>query len=93
MFIHRHAKFALGAIVQHTELPFQGVVIDVDAACVGPFGPDVMRDQPFYHVLAIGDDGGFTAYVPEDRLGRAEEAGALAPAAIHAFRPSMQPLH
>ena len=64
------AKFGLGQIVRHRAESFRGVVVDVDAAYAGPDGepgPD-RRDQPFYRVLAMGEDAGFMIYAAEDVL-------------------------
>lgn len=61
------AKFGLGQIVRHREESFRGVVVDVDATYAGPAtdpGPD-HRDQPFYRVLAMGEDSGFLVYAAE----------------------------
>ena len=64
------AKFGLGQIVRHREDSFRGVVVDVDASYAGPAsepGPD-HRDQPFYRVLAMGEDTGFLVYAAEGVL-------------------------
>ena len=61
------AKFGLGQIVRHREESFRGLVVDVDAVYAGPAsepGPD-HRDQPFYRVLAMGEDTGFLVYAAE----------------------------
>ena len=100
----RNAKFALGQIVRHRDAEFQGVVIDVDPAYAGPAdapGPD-LRDQPFYRVLAIGEDAGFLIYAAETVL---EHETGLSPlsASDHAewfnvdalgrLAPRSQPMH
>ena len=64
------ALFGLGQIVRHRSAGFRGVVIDVDpvfAGSAGDTGP-ISPDQPFYQVLALGEDGGFNAYASEDTL-------------------------
>ena len=64
------AKFGLGQIVRHTEHSFRGVVVDVDPIYAGPTdqpAPD-HRDQPFYRVLAMGEDSGFLVYAAEGVL-------------------------
>ena len=64
------AKFGLGQIVRHREEAFRGVIVDVDAVYAGPAdepGPD-QRDQPFYRVLAMGEDSGFLVYAAESVL-------------------------
>ncbi|MCA3701363.1 MAG: heat shock protein HspQ [Brevundimonas sp.] len=75
----RSAKFALDQIVRHRDAAFRGVVIDVDAAYAGPArepGPD-QRDQPFYRVLAMGEEAGFLVYAAEGVLEHDPELGAL----------------
>lgn len=64
------AKYGLGQIVRHRSESFRGVVVDVDAEYAGPAnepGP-VRRDQPFYRIMAIGEDAGFLIYAAEDVL-------------------------
>lgn len=59
------AKFRLGDVVRCRDASFRGVVVDIDP----PFddrSSDVV--QPFYRILAVGSDGGFTAYAREDDL-------------------------
>ena len=73
------AKFGLGQIVRHTEAAFRGVVVDVDPVYGGPEdqpGP-VMRDQPFYRVLAMGEDAGFLVYAAENVLEHDTDAPPL----------------
>ena len=64
------AKFGLGQIVRHTEHSFRGVVVDVDAFYVGPTDEPARdhRNQPFYRVLAMGEDAGFLVYAAEGVL-------------------------
>jgi heat shock protein HspQ len=64
------AKFGLGQIVRHREAAFRGVVIDVDPVFAGDPADTggISPDQPFYQVLALGAEGGFVAYAPEDAL-------------------------
>jgi heat shock protein HspQ len=64
------ARFRLGQAVRHRDHAFAGVVVDVDAAYAGTPADvgDVDAAQPFYRVLATGDDGGFVAYAAEDVL-------------------------
>lgn len=64
------ARFHVGQIVRHTGDAFHGVVVDVDAAYAGAAdetGP-LSPEQPFYQVLALGEEGGFVAYVAEEVL-------------------------
>lgn len=102
MSILRTARFGLGQIVRHREHPLQGVVVDVDAVCAGPFEGDVSRDQPFYQVFAYGEQGGFIAYVPEEALmpdeavkplTRKEEAQWFTLDAAGRHAPRSQPIH
>ncbi|MBX9709267.1 MAG: heat shock protein HspQ [Caulobacteraceae bacterium] len=75
----RFAKFALGQIVRHRDAAFRGVVVDVDAAYAGPKrepGPDE-REQPFYRVLAMGEEVGFLVYAAEAVLEPDPELGSL----------------
>ncbi|HEX8470892.1 MAG TPA: heat shock protein HspQ [Brevundimonas sp.] len=64
------AKFGLGQIVRHREQSFRGLIVDVDAVYTGPADqptPD-HRNQPFYRVLAMGEDSGFLVYAAEGVL-------------------------
>jgi heat shock protein HspQ len=74
------AKFGLGQIVRHREAAFRGVVIDVDPVFAGKPGDTgaISPDQPFYQVLALGAEGGFIAYAPEDALEHDPELSAVA---------------
>ena len=73
------AKFGLGQIVRHREAAFRGVVIDVDPVFAGQPGDTgaISPDQPFYQVLALGAEGGFVAYAPEDSLEHDPELTAV----------------
>ena len=73
------AKFGLGQIVRHREAAFRGVVIDVDPVFAGKPGDTgaISPDQPFYQVLALGAEGGFIAYAPEDALEHDPELSAV----------------
>ncbi|HYC96384.1 heat shock protein HspQ [Brevundimonas sp.] len=73
------AKFGLGQIVRHREAAFRGVVIDVDPVFAGQPGETgaISPDQPFYQVLALGDEGGFIAYASEDSLEQDPELVAM----------------
>ena len=73
------AKFGLGQIVRHREAAFRGVVIDVDPVFAGKPGDTgaISPDQPFYQVLALGAEGGFIAYAPEDALEHDPELTAV----------------
>lgn len=73
------AKFGLGEIVRHQDGTFRGVVIDIDASYAGdPAGTsEVMPDQPYYKVLAIGLGGSFIGYAAESVLEHDPELSAL----------------
>ena len=98
------AKFGLGQIVRHREESFRGVVVDVDAAYAGPAnepGPDD-RNQPFYRVLAMGEDLGFLVYAAEgvleadpdiEPLSRDDEARWFTIDAAGHRAPAKQPIH
>ena len=74
------ARFGLGQIVRHAQGAFRGVVVDVDPVFAGSGETGtVSPDQPFYQVLAVGADGGFIAYAPEDALEHDPQADAMAP--------------
>lgn len=74
------AKFGLGQIVRHRDAAFRGVVIDVDPVFAGRPGDaaEISPDQPYYQVLALGDDGGFIAYAPESALENDPELTSVA---------------
>ena len=98
------AKFGLGQIVRHRDHAFFGLIVDVDACYAGPAGepgPED-REQPFYQVLAMGEDAGFMVYAPETLLQAEPDVEPLTPAdeakwftigenGRHA--PRSQPLH
>ena len=98
------AKFGLGQIVRHREKAFFGLIIDVDATYAGPQaqpGP-AERGQPFYQVLAMGEDAGFTVYAAEamlepdpdvEPLSLAEEAKWFTIGENGRHAPRFQPLH
>lgn len=100
----RKAKFGLGQIVRHTDAAFRGVIVDVDpvyAGADGQPGPD-QRDQPFYRVLAMGEDAGFLVYAAENvlehdpevqALTRDEEARWFTLDAQGHHAPRLQPIH
>ena len=73
------ARFGLGQIVRHRDSAFRGVVIDVDPVFAGRLDETgkIPRDQPFYQVFALGEDGGFMAYAAEEALEHDPEFTAL----------------
>lgn len=98
------AKFGLGQIVRYRDAAFRGVVVDVDARYDGPDGQPGPEDrnQPFYRVLAVGDDSGFLVYAAEEVLEHDTEVVGLSDAeqarwftvdsdGHHA--PRLQPIH
>ena len=64
------ARFALGQIVRHRDHAFRGLVVDADPYYAGsPNAPGPQKpDQPFYRVMAIGEEAGFTVYAAENVL-------------------------
>lgn len=79
-----HAKFNIGAVVQHKHYGFRGVIFDVDfqysldeqwyqEACkaMASIGlPPINKQQPFYHILTDGSD--HESYVSEQNLEAAD---------------------
>lgn len=84
MSIHL-ARFEIGQIVRHRVHPFRGVVFDVDPEFANTEEwwlsiPDDVRprkDQPFYHLLAVGQNGPYVAYVSEQNLLPDDENGPV----------------
>ena len=72
----RQAKFGIGQVVKHRVFSFRGVVFDVDPVFANtddwwlaiPAEIRPHKDQPFYHLLAENDEGGYVAYVSEQNL-------------------------
>ena len=73
---HREAKFRIGQVVRHRIFPFRGVIHDVDPVFANteewyqsiPAHMRPRKDQPFYHVYAVGERGPYDAYVSEQNL-------------------------
>lgn len=78
----RIAKYGIGQVVRHRLFPFRGVVFDVDPMFASneewwraiPENVRPPKDQPFYHLIADGEDGGYVAYVSEQNL-EADDTG------------------
>jgi heat shock protein HspQ len=72
----RSARFGIGDVVRHRFFPFRGVVFDVDPVFANteewwlaiPEEVRPRKDQPFYHLYAVGPSGPYTAYVSEQNL-------------------------
>jgi heat shock protein HspQ len=72
----RLAKFGIGQVVKHRVFSFRGVIFDVDPVFANtddwwlaiPAEIRPHKDQPFYHLLAENDEGGYVAYVSEQNL-------------------------
>ena len=72
----RLAKFGIGQVVKHRVFSFRGVIFDVDPVFANteewwqaiPAEVRPHKDQPFYHLLAENDEGGYVAYVSEQNL-------------------------
>lgn len=79
------AKFAAGEIVRHRVFPFRGVIHDVDPEFANteewyqaiPKEVRPRKDQPFYHLLAVGPNGPYEAYVSEQNLVADSENGPV----------------
>ncbi|MGF1623710.1 MAG: heat shock protein HspQ [Alphaproteobacteria bacterium] len=84
------AKFTIGAIVRHRLFPFRGVVFDVDPVFANtdewweaiPSDVRPHKDQPFYHLLAVGAEGPYVAYVSEQNLLPDADNGPVAHPAV-----------
>ncbi|SKA33387.1 heat shock protein HspQ [Consotaella salsifontis] len=71
-----NALFAIGQIVRHRNLPFRGVIFDVDPVFANteewyssiPEDVRPRKDQPFYHLFAENSEGTYIAYVSEQNL-------------------------
>jgi len=71
-----YARFAIGDVVRHKIFDFRGVVIDVDPVFSNseewyqaiPEDARPRKDQPFYHLLAENNEGGYFAYVSQQNL-------------------------
>jgi heat shock protein HspQ len=72
----RLARFGIGQVVKHRVFSFRGVIFDVDPVFANtddwwlaiPAEIRPHKDQPFYHLLAENDEGGYVAYVSEQNL-------------------------
>ena len=72
----RIARFGIGQVVRHRVFDFRGVIFDVDPVFANteewwqaiPAEVRPRKDQPFYHLLAENDEGGYVAYVSEQNL-------------------------
>ena len=72
----RLAKFGIGQVVKHRLFSFRGVIFDVDPVFANtedwwlaiPPEARPRKDQPYYHLLAENDEGGYVAYVSEQNL-------------------------
>ncbi len=72
----RVARFGIGQVVKHRVFSFRGVIFDVDPVFANteewwlaiPAEIRPHKDQPFYHLLAENDEGGYVAYVSEQNL-------------------------
>ena len=81
----RQAKFALGQIVKHRVHGFRGVIHDVDPEFANteawyqaiPKEVRPAKEQPFYHLFAVGEAGPYEAYVSEQNLLPDAESGPV----------------
>lgn len=87
------ARFRIGDIVRHRIFDFRGVVFDVDPEFANTEDwwlaiPEEVRprkDQPFYHLLAIGPSGPYVAYVSQQNLLPDADNGPVAHPEVDAF--------
>lgn len=85
MITTRIARFEIGRVVRHRLFPFRGVIFDVDPEFANSedwwlsIPPEVRprRDQPFYHLLAEGEQGPYIAYVSEQNLLSDDDGGPV----------------
>ncbi|MCP5070368.1 MAG: heat shock protein HspQ [bacterium] len=74
--LERDGKFSIGQVVRHRLHPFRGVIFDVDPEFANTEEwwlsiPERLRppkEQPYYHLLAVGESGPYVAYVSEQNL-------------------------
>ncbi len=79
------ARFAIGDIVRHREHDFRGVIFDIDPVFANseewyeaiPAEIRPRREQPFYHLLAEGEDSSYIAYVSQQNLVADEGGGPV----------------
>lgn len=79
------ARFAIGDIVRHRMFDFRGVIFDIDPVFANseewyeaiPEDVRPCRDQPFYHLLAEGDENSYVAYVSQQNLLEDAAAGPI----------------
>lgn len=72
----RRAKYQIGQIVCHRIFPFRGVIFDVDPVFNNteewyqsiPEDIRPVKNQPFYHLLAVNEETEYIAYVSEQNL-------------------------
>ena len=69
-------RFAIGDVVRHRHHDFRGVVFDIDPVFANseewyqsiPVEVRPNREQPYYHLLAEGEDSSYVAYVSQQNL-------------------------
>lgn len=72
----RQGRFRIGQVVRHRIHPFRGVIFDVDPTFNQteewwlsiPEHVRPHKDQPYYHLFAVGERGPYIAYVSEQNL-------------------------
>ena len=88
------AKFTLGQIVKHRRFSFRGVIHNIDPKFANteewyqaiPAEVRPSKDQPFYHLFAVGENGPYEAYVSEQNLLPDPEGGpVIHPMVEHIF--------
>lgn len=87
------AKYTIGHIVRHRVFPFRGVVFDIDPQFDNseewyesiPLEVRPHKEQPFYHLFAVGESGPYIAYVSEQNLVADEENGPVDHPALNEY--------
>ena len=83
--IERDGRFTIGQVVRHRIHPFRGVIFDVDPQFANteewwqsiPESVRPHKEQPYYHLLAVGKRGPYVAYVSEQNLLPDAEGGPV----------------
>lgn len=75
-YVNGEAKFRIGQVVRHKFFPFRGVIFDVDPEFNNseewyksiPEEVRPIKEQPFYHLFAEGEESSYIAYVSQQNL-------------------------
>ena len=91
------AKFRIGQVVRHRKYGFRGIIFDVDPQFANtdewyesiPRESRPRKDQPFYHLFAVGESGPYIAYVSEQNLVKDDESGPVEHPALSEYFEGM----